>query len=43
MIEEAVPFHKSQAVFHIPEGNYLGSFTPTSEREPLHHPRHDAG
>ena len=31
MIEAAVPCHKSQAVFHIPEENYLGSFAPASE------------
>ena len=31
MIEAAVPCHKSQAVFHIPEENYLGSFAPSSE------------
>lgn len=31
MIEAAVPCHKSQAVFRIPEDNYLGSFAPVSE------------
>ena len=31
MIEAAVPCHKSQAVFHIPEENYLGSFAPSCE------------
>ena len=31
MIEAAVPCHKTQAVFHIPENNYLGSFAPKSE------------
>ena len=31
MIEAAVPCHKTQAVFRIPENNYLGSFAPKSE------------
>ncbi|MBQ7208558.1 MAG: nickel-dependent lactate racemase [Lentisphaeria bacterium] len=31
MIEAAVPCHKSQAVFRIPEENFLGSFAPQSE------------
>ena len=31
MIETAVPCHKSQAVFRIPDENYLGSFAPSSE------------
>jgi len=31
MIEAAVPCHKSQAVFRIPEENYLGSFAPSCE------------
>ena len=31
MIEAAVPCHKTHAVFHIPEANYLGSFAPVSE------------
>ena len=31
MIEAAVPCHKTQAVFRIPEDNYLGSFAPKSE------------
>ncbi|MBQ9336615.1 MAG: nickel-dependent lactate racemase [Lentisphaeria bacterium] len=31
MIEAAVPCHKTQAVFRIPENNYLGSFAPVSE------------
>ena len=31
MIEATVPCHKTHAVFHIPEANYLGSFAPVSE------------
>jgi len=31
MIEAAVPCHKTHAVFHVPETNYLGSFAPVSE------------
>ena len=31
MIEAAVPCHKTQAVFRIPENNFLGSFAPKSE------------
>ncbi|MBE6372529.1 MAG: nickel-dependent lactate racemase [Lentisphaerae bacterium] len=31
MIDAAVPCHKTHAVFHIPETNYLGSFAPASE------------
>ena len=31
MIEAAVPCHKSMAVFHIPERNYLGTYRPKNE------------